>query len=208
MAIVQVEGKSGVLRDTVTGDLYVQKEVREDDFYDTIELASGTISTGDNEVFMNISNKNAQHQNMSANRKIPSDNEINISRIGVHVRQTFGTTVMTASDLLRIYDNMVLTFKLDERLITRGPLLKYQSGLGVVVFSTENAFSNATLGVPSAAAAPRLERMQTATDRNALNAQVSLYAAGWLTSYTAPSLTNRNTVSVFAHGIVSKPLGT
>lgn len=186
-------------------------QVREDSYFDTVEYASSTVSTGDVEVFRDLTNKNKQSTNLSTQRKISTDATLALSQVGVHVRQAVGNRIATLPDMLKLYDNLVLTLKLNSDLVAQGPLVfGYQSGYGVVGISTETSFSTGTLGVASRAAAERLSRVHEVDGNTELNCQLTLFTASWHAtdgSYAAPVLAQYNDVSVILHGVVGLRVG-
>lgn len=186
------------------GRSFKQIELREDDIYDTVQRASGSVSAGTELVmFRDLTDKNAQHTSLKASRRIPAGDEAAVFRVGVHVRQYLGNDGPTTPDLLKLYENGILELKFNRRQVTEGPLLKYQSGYGFA----GNATGTASNGVPAATAAPTLFVPQQLKDDDDINGKLIFPDAAWITSYTAPTLAARNIISVFLHAVIKSPLG-
>lgn len=199
------------------GELYLpqlnktiaQTESREDDVYDTVEQLSGAATAGTKlSAFKTITNKNNQHTNLTTIRRIAAGDEFFMNRVGCHVRQAMGNTVAVDSDVILAAENMDLSFKLGRRLVTEGPLLKYQSGYGVVGMTNRNATGIVTIGVASYAAAPQLLVVQPVTDTDDLIADIFINDNSWINGGSAmPTFTNKTYVTVFLHGVIKSPLG-
>jgi hypothetical protein len=183
-------------------------EWREDDFYDTVQQATGLSTAGTTlEYFRDLTSKNLQHTNLKTPRRIPSGSEFILQRIGVVIAQAVGATVQIAADILLAAYAATLTFKINERLISEGPLFKYQSGYGMAGGTTANNTSLITTGVPSAAAAPQLLVQQTINDQADLQGTIEFKACGWLATTTMPTFTNAPAFGLMLHGLVKKPQG-
>lgn len=184
-------------------------DVRQDDFFDTVEVVAGAISAGtQKKVFDSISNKQKHHTNLTTQRRIPGRNRFNLLRVGVHVRQSAGDTLMKVADALKLYDSGALTFNINSRLVTQGPLLKFQSGYGATGSSTENDVSLVTLGTPSGAAAPKFLAAQPINDEDDLDCEIRFDANTWFTAAAMPTTSALALISVFLHGIIEKPIST
>ena len=202
---VAVPGKEpGEVVIPALGRSFKQIELREDDIYDTVQVASGSISAGTELVlFRDLTDKNEQHTSLKASRRIPAGDEAAVFRVGVHVRQALGNDVPATSDHLKLYENGLFDLKFNRRQVTIGPLLKYQSGYGLA----GNASGTTSNGVPSAAAAPTLFVPQQLKDDDDINGKFIFPGGAWITSYTAPSLGARNILSAFLHSVIKSPLG-
>ena len=207
MSVIPVPGKPGHLFVPSTGKTVIQTEIREDDFFDSVEFASGSQSAGTSQdVFKDQSSKKSVDTNLTTTRRIPANNRFMMSRVGVHVRQINGNTQVLGADILKAYECLSMDFKLNQRLVTEGPLLKYQSGYGVI-----GSFNNSgTLGVASQAAAPRLKQAQPVSDEDDLNVIIESKARSWLAvaGDQTPTFAGNVVVSVYARGDIEKPLGT
>lgn len=187
----------------------LQTESREDDVYDTVEQASGAVTAGAKlSAFKTITNKNNQHTNLSTPRRIASGDEFFMNRIGCHIRQATANTIATDSDILLVAENVDVSFKLGRRLVTEGPLIKYQSGYGVVGMTNRNNTGVVTIGVASYAAAPQLLVVQPVTDQDDLIADLFFSDNSWITGGSKmPTTTNATYITVFLHGVIKSPLG-
>lgn len=210
MAVQQV--KPGEFLVPELGRVIRITDVRQDDFYDTVSLALGAITAGtQKKLFDSISNKGKQHCNLTNARRIPGRNRFNLLRVGFAIRQAAGNTLALASDMLKVYEAGSLKFSINTRLVTEGPLIKYQSGYGVSGSSTENNVSLITLGTPSQVAAPRFIAAQPINDEDDLDCEVNFYSIGtgtWDTTPSMPTTTAHLHLSVFLHGIIEKPITT
>lgn len=190
------------------GKSFKQVELREDDVYDTIEVASGSITAGtEYNLFQNLDNKNEQHTNLNSPRRIQAGDEVAVFRVGVHPREAAGNTLPVFNDYRKIVGNAHVELKFNRRLITSGPLVKYPSGYGMGGFSDETAATAVSIGVPSAAAAPTLFVPQQLKDNDDILGKIRFPGASWLTSYTAPSLAGTVPVTMSLHGVMKAPLG-
>jgi hypothetical protein len=205
-------------------------EWREDDFYDTVTFgdvsATKTPTFGTTlNLFRDLSSKNLPHTNLRTPRRIPSGSEFIMARVGVMPLQAFGNIVYNPDDIVKLAYAATLNFILNDRLITTGPLFKYQSGYGVtggvagVTGATPPVGSGlfkgyVTVGVPSAAAAPNLMVAQPVEDNDDLVADISIVNNAWPNSLdaltngaVAPIFTNAPAVSLMLHGFIKKPQG-
>lgn len=198
------------------GELYIpalgktikQTESREDDVYDTVEQATGAVSAGAKlSAFKSVTNKNLQHTNLTTIRRIAAGDEFYMNRVGCHIRQAAGNTLSTDSDIIKVAENADFTMKLGRRLVTEGPLIKFQSGYGVVGSTNRNNTGVVTIGVASYAAAPQLLVVQPITEDDDLIADLVFSDNQWLGSAGQPTLGAAVQVSVFLHGVIKSPLG-
>jgi hypothetical protein len=214
-AIAIPTGKAGELYIPALDKTVQQVEWREDDFYDHVQTKAAITAGNRLRVFRSLDNKNFQHININTQGKIPANSEIVIFRIGVHVAQAFGNVLPTDDDIIKVAHAATLTFKLNERLVAQGPLFKFQSGYGVTGSTTRNATGIATMGVPSAAAAPQLLVAQPASEKDDLNCDITFEDNSWLASGTQmpafsiqAAVTTQPVIGVFLHGLIKKPQGT
>jgi hypothetical protein len=206
------------------GELYIpaldktiqQIEWREDDIYDTVAQPSGLITAGTElDLFLNLQGKQLQFSSLKKASSIPANNQVVVSRVGVHINQALGAVLPTDGDIIAIAHAGVLQFAVNGRLITQGPLLKYQSGYGMTGSTTRNATGIVTTGVPSAAAAPSLYVAQPVTDNDDITGSVTFPSLGWLATNadgaivgtTLPSPTTAIAMTCYLHGIIRKPQG-
>jgi hypothetical protein len=205
---VPVPNEPGALFIPALGRKIKMVEWREDDFYDSVLQASGAISAGTSlEFFRDLSNKNLQHTNLRTARRIPAGSEFIMARLGVLIAQAVGETLATDDDTLVVAYAGSLTFKLNDRLISEGMLVKYQTGIGVTGSTTRTGTGVVTLGVPSAAAAPSLMVAQPVSDTDDLMGTVDFKSATWISGYSTPTLTNAVLFTIMLHGFIKKPQG-
>lgn len=208
-AIVQPTDKAGELYIPALGRKVQLIEWREDDFYDSVYQASGAITAGTSlELFRDLTNKNLQHTNLRTARNIPSGSEFVMNRIGVLIAQAFSNTVPIVGDLLKAAYAGTLTFKINDRLVSEGPLFKYQSGYGMTGSTTANSTSLVTTGVPSLAAAPNLLVAQPIKDNDDLQSTIDFKGDAWITgSQVGTTLTGALVFMNMLHGLIKKPQG-
>jgi len=209
MAALAVPGKDpGTLVIPALGRTIKMVEWREDDFYDSVQVPAVITAGTSLEVFRDLANKNLPHTNLRTSRRIPAGSEFIMARVGVVIAQAFGNLLPTDDDVIKAAYAATLTFKLNDRLITEGPVVKYQSGIGISGSTTRNATGVVTTGVPSAAAAPSLMVAQPVADDDDLVAQVEFKDNAWLAAGSVmPTLSQRAVFTVMLHGFIKKPQG-
>lgn len=210
--IAQAGREAGSLFIPALGKAIKLVEWREDDFYDTVvtgdvSVAAAAITAGSSlEFFRDLANKNLQHTNLRTQRRIPAGSEFIMSRIGVLPNQAFGNVMPSPTDITKHAYAATLSFKINDRLVSEGPLYKYQSGYGVTGSTTENSSGLVTIGVPSAAAAPNLMVAQPVQDDDDLVATVDYRSVGWATGAAMPTVKAIG-ITLTLHGFIKKPQG-
>jgi len=183
---------------------------REDDFYDTGFKAAGAITAGSKvELFKNQTGKGLQHTNLTTPRRITSDTEMIINRIGVLPAQAFGNELAKGGDIVKCAYAGVLTFKIGrERIVSEGPLVKYPTGLGVTGSTTESESSYLSVGVPSSAATPSLLVPQKITDKDDIFFDINFPDIESSFSATANLPTLEATLAWMGmlHGLITDPM--
>lgn len=238
MAFGQAGGSAVAQPGREAGTLYIPAlnrtiklvEWREDDFYDTVAYgdvtATHTPAAGSSlNLFRDLASKNLPHTNLRTPRRIPSGSEFIMARVGVMPLQAFGNTIYAPDDIVKLVYAATLTFILNDRLITTGPLFKYQSGYGVTggtaalpagtnALAAPTTYGYVTVGVPSAAAAPNLMVAQPVEDNDDLVATVDILGNIWncgVSNVTnnagMPVFTKAPAVSLMLHGFIKKPQG-
>ena len=203
-------GEPGRYYNEAAGKVQEFVEVREGDFWDTVEQVSGAITAGTElKLFQTQTDKNLHHTNLDDTRRIPARNRFEMTRVGIHVRQLVGNTLTTAADILKVYEAGSLEFDLNKRRIAEGSLLFYQSGLGVQgAGNTENNFPVATNGIPVLTGAPVLRKIQPVNDKDGLNASVFFKNNVWITTGNMATLAGDALIMAVLHGDIEKPQGT
>lgn len=207
--IVQATGNAGELNIPSLGKTIRLVEWREDSFFDTVQLDALSPAAGSSlEFFRDLSNKNLQHTNLKTARRIPAGSEFILTRIGVIPNQALADSLPTDADIIKLAYAASLTFKINDRLISEGPVYKYQSGFGVTGSTTRNSTGIATIGVPSAAAAPSLLVAQNVKDDDDLVATLDHKNNSWINGgSTMPTYSVRMGVTLDLHGLIKKPQG-
>ncbi len=209
--------KAGELYIPALGKTIQQVELREDDVYDTIQIAGAAIAAGTEFVlFRDIQNKNEQHCNLPQSGRIAAGDEVAVFRVGVHPREAAGNTPGVFLDYRKMVAAAQLDLRFNRRIITSGPVVKYPSGYGMAGFSNEVGSSAngglpgsriATIGVPSVAAAPTLFVPQQLRDNDDIVCKLRFPDASWVTGYAVPTTSAIQLVSVFLRGVIKSPLG-
>lgn len=212
---VPVPEQPGRLYIPSTGSVVQQDQQYQGSFYDTNEFVNFTAGT--NKLpFRDQSNKTLQFTNLTQTKRIPSYAKLKLQRVGVHVRQWDIASRPSPEDVICLYEMAFLRFTLGQtNLVAEGPLLKYQSGLGVTGFSTANNFSALSNGVASQAAAPRLREESDISDKIDLNCRIEIGDnLAWATT-TQPSMVGNlgaGTASILVttelEGVITRPLGS
>jgi hypothetical protein len=204
--------KPGELFIPALGKKVQQVELREDDVYDTVQIA-GAISPGtEYEFFRDIQGKNEQHTNIPQARRIQSGDEVAVFRIGIYPRNALGNTQASLLDIKKVVENGHLDLRFNRRVVTSGPALKYPTGYGLSGFSNDvaaNGLSALSVGVPSVAAAPTLFVPQQLKDNDDIICKLRFPSASWAASYVDPAISAAPgiAVSVFLRGVIKSPLG-
>lgn len=205
------------------GELYIpalgkaiqQVELREDDVYDTVQLAGAIAAGTEFELFRDVQNKNEQHTNIPQPRRIQSGDEVAVFRIGIYPRNTLGATHALVTDMKQVIENAHLDLRFNRRIVTSGPAVKYPTGYGMSGFSDgapaapTPGVSALSVGVPSVAAAPTLFVPQQLKDNDDITCKLRFPGAAWASTYSAPSVAAAPglAVSVFLRGVIKSPLG-
>lgn len=206
----QSTGNPGELHFPALGKTIRLVEWREGDFYDSVTRASGAVTAGTSlELFRDLSNKNLQHANLKTPRRIPSNSEFIMNRVGVVIAQAFSNTVTDGDDIMKVAYAGSLTFQINDRLISQGPLIAYQTGYGMSGATTRNNATVLTTGIASAAAAPQLLVAQSVGDKDDLGATIDFKDDIWITASSVMFvLTGRIVAILFCHGFIKKPQGS
>jgi hypothetical protein len=215
--VVQATGKAGELFIPALGRTIRQVEWREDDIYDTVVVTGAAQTPGTSYDFFstNLDTKRGQHSNVRTQRRIASDNELVMFRAGLHPRGYMGNALAVFADIHKVAENAIFRLLLGDRLVTEGPMIKYQSGYGLSGFSgaattvaaTTINNSPVSVGVPSQAAAPVLLVPQEINSQDELNGSLRFESAAWVSGYADTTPSAIVGVSCFLHGFIKKPLG-
>ena len=214
---VPVKGKPGTIFIPAINREVTQIDSREDDVYDSIGIASGSVAAGSNFPFFDSTTGkvNTQYANIPRAHRIPSGYELSLLRIGLYLRTSSGNAgAVGVADIKRIYENGYVLARIGKREIAEGPAVKFQSGYGLAGQTSETNANVIALGSPSAVAAPELKVPQDVTDDDDIftdlkfpDAAQFLTSAYWGTVWATFSLDLRLVVTCFWHGVIRKPLG-
>lgn len=210
MAILRATDDAGVFEVEGIGTKIRLLEWRAGGYYDTVELASGAQTSGNQaQLFQNLSQKSRQHTNLDNNAgRLPALNELICNRVGAHVHQAWGNTVVTDDDILKVAHACYMRISVNQtRIIFDAPLYTAQSGYGVTGSTTRTATGVVTIGVASQAAAPQLLVAQPIGPQDSIGTDSYIQTPGlaWLTTTTMASLTSASLVTVFLDGLIKKP---
>lgn len=133
--------------------------VRDDYVYDSVGLASGTITANTKRDFFQGTTgvRGRQHFfNFSGNNKLPTKTAmLQIMRVGLYVQQAIGNTLITTDDACKLYCNAHVELKMDSNdRIYDGLGLGLQSGLGVWGSTGDTTSPIAANGTPSLISVP------------------------------------------------------
>jgi hypothetical protein len=226
MAILRATDETGVYEIEGLGTKIRLLEWRAGSFYDTTGFTSDgeTAQTAgiQQQLFQNLNGKTRQFSNLDNNAgRLPALNELITNRVGAHLLQSWGNVVVSDADIIKFAHAAYMRVSVNQtRLIFDAPLYTAQSGYGVQGSTTRNDTGIATVGVPSAAAAPQLLVAQPIGPNDSIgtDSYITLYAvnqSNWaqLSADTVPTLVGaslpifRSSVfaTVFLDGLVKKP---
>ena len=226
MAILRATNQTGVYEIEGLGTKIRLLEWRAGAFYDTVCFSSDGVTpqaAGTQQyLFQNLNGKTRQFTNLDNNAgRLPALNELITNRVGAHVLQAYGDTVISDADIIKFAHAVYMRVSVNQtRIIGDQPLYTYQSGYGVTGSTTRNNTGVVTIGVPSAAAAPQLLVAQPIGPNDSIgtDSYLVMYAnnqSNWagLSAGTVPTLAG-NTLPVFASsmfctvfldGLIKKP---
>lgn len=200
------------------GELHIEElnrtiritKTREGTYYDSVEFASGVQTKGDEKVlYRDLANKFAQHSNIARNGKLPNNVEMAVYRTGVMVLQATANTVTVPRDVLKIAFAVVLHFEINDRTIVADyPLYILPTGFGVSGMTNENNTGIASIGVPSAAAAPQLFQPQPLFSGDDIIASLFVKDNLWITGgSTMANITNAVYATHHIYGVIKQAVG-
>lgn len=200
------------------GELFIEElgrtiritKTREGTYYDSVEFASGVQTKGDEKVlYRDLANKFAQHSNIARNGKLPNNVEMAVYRTGVMILQATANTVAAPRDVLKAAYAVVLHFEINDRVIVADyPLYTLPTGFGVSGMTNENNTGIATIGVPSAAAAPQLFQPQPLFSGDDIGASLFVKDNLWITGgSTMANFTNAVLATHHIYGVIKQAVG-
>jgi hypothetical protein len=220
MAVLRATNQTGVYEIEGLGTKIRLLEWRAGAFYDTVQFASDGVAAqpaGTQQyLFQNLQNKNRQFSNLDNNAgRLPALNELITNRVGAHVLQSFGNTLISDSDIIKFAHAAYMRVSVNQtRMIFDAPLYTAQSGYGVTGVTTRNNTGVVTIGVASAAAAPQLLVAQPIGPNDSIgtDSYIVLYNNNWIqTAGFVPAAAQMPTFdtsvfcTVFLDGLVKKP---
>ena len=215
MAILRATDETGVYEIEGLGTKIRLLEWRAGSFYDSLQFQQGLQQAGSQQqLFQNLQNKNRQFSNLDNNAgRLPALNELITNRVGAHLLQAFGNTVINDADIIKFAHAAYMRVSVNQtRLIFDAPLYTAQSGYGVQGSTTRNSTGVVTVGVPSAAAAPQLLVAQPIGPNDSIgtDSYVTLYNNNWITGSNPvggvlPTFDTSVFATIFLDGLVKKP---
>lgn len=209
--LLQPTGNAGEYLIPALGQKVKLVKWKEDDYYDTVYRALGAIAAGVKLKFFTdtVTSKNLQHTNLAQQRRINSGSDMVMSRVGILINQATGNVVTDGDDMLKCAYAASIQFKIGkERIVAEGPLVKFQTGLGMTGATTINNRGVYTTGVPSAAAAPQLLVAQPIKDSDDLYGDLTFEdGTGLNAAYVMPTTTGVTSFSIYLHGLIKDPSG-
>lgn len=204
---VQFDTKNGLLH--VAGQTFKLTETREGDRYDSVDQASGAITSGTELIlFRDLANKNIQDTSFKTARRVPQGEEFVVSRVGALIGQVHGNTVTSDDDVIKLAYAGVLEVKVNTRLIAEGPLVFFPSGYGVAGMTNRTDTGVVTIGVPSYAASPNLLVPQVISGNDDIDGRIHFPNNAWLGGGAVmPTLDGRCQMKAVLHGILKSGLG-
>ena len=218
MAVLRATDETGVYEIEGLGTRIRLLEWRAGAFYDTVQFASDGVAAqspgAQQYLFQNLQNKNRQFTNLDNNAgRLPALNELITNRVGAHILQSFGNTVISDADIIKFAHAAYMRVSVNQtRIIYDEPLYCAQSGFGITGSTTRNNTGVVTIGVPSAAAAPQLLVAQPIGPNDSIgtDSYIVLYNNNWITGSnpaggTMPTLATSVFCTVFLDGLIKKP---
>lgn len=215
--ISAVPGQAGTYTINATGKTVKLVQLREGDFFDTVQVQGATpyqITPGlELVLFRDLTNKNIQDMNLGSQYRIPAQNEMVITKIGVVIPQAYGANQTLDTDVLQTACNASMQFFINERKLAEGALLNYPIGYGVTGSTTRNNTGVVTIGVPSPAAIPGLVVPQPIGDTDALKGSIFFKDNSWLVNNGTTTASQKSTVATnvtircHIHGVIRIPQG-
>jgi len=208
LPIRPVVGKPGRFIDPRTGKKFDISQMYEGEKYDTVEVPAASLGSGTHYFFQNLSNKNIIDTNFKTQNRLDANEKMVLERIGIYVRQATGTARLASGDLLALANDTRAYFSVNGDIIKQGPLAFWPSGFGLSGSINETAgaaVSIVGIGVPSTSAVQRLRRRQMLTPEHQLEGALVYESRGWLSSYTAQTLSAHALVTMVLQGLISRP---
>jgi len=220
MAILRATDETGVYEIEGLGTKIRLLEWRAGSFYDSVQFASDGVTAqspgAQQQLFTNLQNKNRQFSNLDNNAgRLPALNELITNRVGAHLLQSFGNTLISDADIIKFAHAAYMRVSVNQtRLIFDAPLYTAQSGYGVQGSTTRNNTGVVTVGVPSAAAAPQLLVAQPIGPNDSIgtDSYIALYANNWAqttgfipATAALPTFSTSVFATIFLDGLVKKP---
>lgn len=210
--IAPIKGKPGEYK-TATGTVKLV-EWREDWRFDTVVVvgsAAGVLTQGQTwEFFRDLQGKDLIDANIPQPRRISRGEDFTVNGIGVHIGcRRAGAASLTLNEVFHfIAERMYLNLKINKDDIAEGPLMAFQSGLGVAGFSNDptpdgNVLTN---GVASLGAVRPLLVQQELTAEHDISATLTNFGAGWITAATPPAAAYVHSTVAAANGVFVKLL--
>lgn len=206
MAVVPVRKRPGLYYDTNSKGFFNLVEYRDENKYDTVALASGSLTSLPTlDLFKDLSSKKKLDTNFDTPRRLTQGEEMLIRRVGVDIPLAYGNTVVGLADAKKALYGGYLSVEVNKFEIAAGPLYTFPSGYGMTAGgetgnAVTGAFSN---GVPSTAAVRNLEKTHEITSDHDITGTIKYEDRTWDASNMA-STSARTHIRVFLGGLVRR----
>ena len=204
MAVTPVRRRPGLYYDTNSKSFFNLVEFRDEDKYDTVAIASGSMSAGTTaDLFKDLGSKKKIDSNFDTPRRLTQGEEMLIRRVGVEVPLAYGNVLTSVNDAKKVLYGGYLNIQVNQFDIANGPLTRWPVGYGMSGSTVENATSIWANGVPSTAAVKNLEKTHEVTSDHDITGTVRYDDRTW-DSANMMSTSARVFVRVYLGGLVRK----
>jgi len=184
-----IKGHPGRFLEVGSGKVLNISEYREGDKYDTIAIYNDDavpMHAGAEYIFFrDIERKRLIDCNFTQPVRLSAGERMVVDRIGLHVRNVVGDTPLLLRDFLRVAEDAYLRIDVNKLMLTEGIAITFASGYGLQAETTQddtagNAIQGSmNVGVPSQAAAPKLLKTQTLTEKHEVIGYLTFYGREW-----------------------------
>ena len=219
-----IKGHPGKFLEVGSGKVISISEYREGDKYDTICIygVNKIVMTAGTEYifFRDIERKRMIDTNFTQPVRLSAGEQMIIDRVGLHVRNAVGVWALVETDFPQVVENAFLRVEVNKLLLTEGIATTFASGYGLSFNGATGNPGSMNIGVPSQAAAGKLLRTQTMTDKHEVIGYFSFLSRDWANwpggalapdpkSVGMPEIEQSFTfVTCFLHGLIKTAVNT
>jgi hypothetical protein len=182
--------------------------------YDTVVIHNNGSAISDGQAFVlfrDLTSKDEIDANLGQPNRISKGQEIISTAFGVHIgNRTPDGNFVSAKDFAFCLERLYLDFRINKDTVAAGPLMVFQSGVGIYGVSQESGATVLANGVPSRASVKPLLVQQPISADHDLSAKIIHYGASWMTGYLAAapvSAAKGVPVKLMINGYVKKAIG-